>query len=121
MLENLSELLIPYPDEPRNALFFDYGAPSLAVDLYIKWRRHVLMGRKGSDPDLTFHAYDQPQIREKAARYGISLRYERIIANLLRKQRLVSPLSSDEERQLLALFELNREFSPHFPLRPAVG
>lgn len=32
------ELCLPIPDGSRNAIFFDYGAKSEAIDHYIKWR-----------------------------------------------------------------------------------
>jgi hypothetical protein len=112
---------------PRNALFFDYGAPSVALDLYIKWRAHRTF-KDGGDtaPELAghpggFYRYDAPGKRAIAAKHGVTLRYDRIIEHLLRKQKSTGTLSPPDRARLDDLFALNREFSDHFPLRALAG
>lgn len=126
MLKRYPELFEPYPMGERNALFFDYGAPSEALDLYIKWRalytlydpkqHSALWERVIRESALGVYSYDQPTIQELAARRGITLRFDRIIAQLLYKKNSTGFLSQRDKDRLEYLLKENREFSPYHSL-----
>lgn len=71
-----AQLIRPIPG-PRVALFFDYGAPSLEIDLYIKWRALRMNVARGIAPE--HYSYDSPDVAALADRHGIKLRFDRLI------------------------------------------
>ena len=122
LLDRVPDLFEPYPAELRNALFFDYGAPTEALDLYIKWRAHgilndpklhsALWDRSLRETDAGVYSYDQVLPSRAAETHGVAPRYDRIIAQLLYKQKLIGPLSPADRVRLDRLFRINKEFSP---------
>jgi len=101
------EICLPIPPGSRNALFFDYGAPSELVDYYVKWRAVV-----------------DPATRDARYEYGMEtpdwfvMRDDKVIVGLAR--RLVegtSPRSAEQDADdLVALCNAHVDFGGAHPL-----
>lgn len=48
------EMRLPIPPGSRNTIFFDYGAPTTALDYYVKWR--AVANPAGHDAAYKYHA-----------------------------------------------------------------
>lgn len=126
LLVQAPNLAVPEPRESRNALIFDLAGPKAAFDLYPKWRVGEFL-RKEQPKDwsdkvrgsaLGPSAYDQPDIAAVAERHGVTLRYDRIIGQLIWKKKRAADLFTAEDQQRLDhLLAINPEYSPHYPLR----
>jgi ectoine hydroxylase-related dioxygenase (phytanoyl-CoA dioxygenase family) len=90
-----------FPAGARNTMFFDYGAPSEEIDLYIKWRAWKLL-KAGQSQMLGFDAEDVVRDAEAA---GVSLRYDKIMASIAK--------DPAQRTRLSALLSRNSEFSGH--------
>jgi hypothetical protein len=126
LLENMPDIFEPYAEGPRNALFFDYGAPAVPLDFYIKWRCDTMLIDKQSTEeieqgvfatDLGPYYYDQPHQRRLASDHGITLRFDRIVAQFLIKAR-VGLLTDNDKKRLEFILKTNKEFSPDHSLVP---
>jgi hypothetical protein len=110
------------PPGPRNALFFDYAAPTQDIDLYIKHRSRP---KPNSIDTLLARRTDDEGAIALAAEHGVELRFDGIIlstaARLTLKERAPRTPESDAailrmRKRLYRLLPLHREYSPHFPL-----
>jgi hypothetical protein len=99
----------------RSALMFDFGSPSLGLDLYIKWRANRLLNHeksvfysnsKGSDSIYTYYSKNHLKV---ANDYSVKLRFDRCIAEILFKG--PQKISSEDKMNLDWLIENNSEFS----------
>ncbi len=125
--------LFAEPPGPRNAIFFDYGAPEEELDLYIKCRS---LGYDPSREGQTQRwAFDSPAVRRQVAGLGIRMRHDAIIMTCCAKltdirkaiarPALLPPELTLEgarviEKKLSArlwpLLNEHSEFSPYFTL-----
>lgn len=106
-------LCTPTPPGSRNAIFFDFGAPSPEVDYYVKWRAHV----GPADLDVAFNYRNPPPA-------DLVIRNDRIILPLA--QRVVDAADSasgadtatarQDMRDLYDLCQAHTEFAPEHAL-----
>jgi hypothetical protein len=110
------------PPGPRNAVFFDYAAPSEEIDLYIK---HRARPKPASLAALVARRTDDEAAIALAAEHGIDLRFDGIIMGTAAQLAVLerSPRSAATDAaipclrsRLSRLLTLHHEYSPHFPL-----
>ncbi len=103
----------PTPPGSRNAIFFDFGAPSPEVDYYVKWRAHV----GGADLDAGFSYRGAPPA-------GLVIRNDRIIMSLAQRvadaaenaSGIDAPSARQDMQDLYALAQAHTEFAPEHAL-----
>lgn len=102
----------PVPPGPRNAIFFDFGAPSPELDYYIKWRAYV----GPADLNAAFSYRDLPPS-------DLLIRNDRIIVPLAKRvaDAAVSadadtPSARQDRKDLYALGRAHAEFAPEHML-----
>lgn len=107
-------LFEPVSPGPRNAIFFDFGAPTQEVDFYAKWRGLLL--NTDLDAGYDFHRAPPP---------GVTMREDRIIVALALRFTAAldaapgaepSAAARKDAADLAALCAAHVEFSSHHPL-----
>ncbi len=113
--------------EPRNALFFDYGAPVESTDLYIKNRSQLLTPKMLKVAQL--RRFDGAAELKSAAANGVRLRFDPIAVLLgvelltlvrtkakgVQRPELEHAISKRRNR-LLTIITRHEEYSPHHQL-----
>lgn len=119
---NADAFICPIPDGCRNALFFDFCAPTIEADLYIKWR--AIVSSASLDTGLPVNTAEFP---------GMECRNDKLILALgrqildrtntsnqrdaIRMARTFDDLPMNVRHQcerLVGLGVTHQEFSPHF-------
>ena len=126
LLTQAPEIAVAEPVAARNAMMLDFAAPAATMDLYPKWRVRELLRReqpaawqdKIRETPWGPSAYDRPDIGAPAQQHGVTLRYDRIIGQLIWKKRNAADRFSDADQgRLDHLLAINPEYSPYYPLR----
>lgn len=103
----------PTPPGSRNAIFFDFGAPSPEVDYYAKWRAHV----GPADLGAGFSYRGEPPA-------GVVIRNDRIIMSLAQRvadaaknaSGIDAPSARQDMQDLYALAQAHTEFAAEHAL-----
>lgn len=115
-------LFVP-PPGPRNALFFDYAAPTPEIDLYVKYRSRLKSD--ALDWRISNTLLDEDGLTAEAERHGVEIRLDGLIVRIAERlsqlhgeppssvrDAAIGPLTQRLHRLLLR----HREYSPYFPL-----
>ena len=108
------------PPGPRNAVFFDYAAPTEDIDLYLKYRARP---SPSSVPGHLARRSDDPEAIALAESHDVELRFDPVIVALAAEiavlERRPSPPAAavaELRNRLCRLLARHREYSPYFPL-----
>lgn len=110
------------PPGPRNAMFFDYAAPSEEIDLYIKYRARP---KPANLAGLVARRTDDEATKALATEHGIDLRFDGIIMGLAAQLTMMKRGGRSAEsdaaisgmyKRLYRLLLAHHEYSPYFPL-----
>jgi len=105
-------LCSPVPPGSRNAIFFDFGAPSPELDYYIKWRAYV----GPAELDVVFNYRNVPPSDFLIRNDRIIVPLAQFVANAADSAEADTPAARRDRKDLYTLCAAHNEFTPEHTL-----